>query len=287
VIATPQSRPLRLAFAGLAVAGAALLFNPPGTSGPASVQASSTGVVPPLATTAAPVDELVARIERARRQGMAALDALVAELETTAAEDGTDPSPRHALAEALLERSLLRDIRKGMAVGKPTHAELPEALAADVAAGIGAAEQAIEAGDDTAEIHRILSALLSRQVTGIGSALRLRGRIDAELKLAEEREPEHPKVLIARGCGQLFAPNRLFGHDPEAAEAKFMAAAESLPSDERPLMFASMCAWLLGDRDRALTHIEAAAARNPSHPYVDAVAQRLRDGVTDPFGPDA
>lgn len=287
MIAAPQSRPLRLALAGLAVAGVAMLWGPADASDTNAVRASSLGTIPAVTPRATALGEHAERIELARRQGMEALDAVVAELEATVASGAPDASLLHALAEALLERSLLRDLRKGMAVGKPTHEKLPEALAADVAAGIRAAERAIEAGDDTAEIHRILSALLSRQVTGIGTALRLRGRIDAELKLAEERDPEHPKVLIARGCGQLFAPNRLFGHDPEAAESKFLAAAARLPDDERPLMFASMCAWLLGHPERALAHIEAASDRNPTHPYVRAVAQRIRDGAADPFGPDA
>lgn len=285
MIRAPSRSTWGLALVGLAVAGLGVSLDFPGTT-PAATSAAAMLSGSPAAPanpgrTESPSDE----IDRARREGLASLDLLIADLE--ARTSSPRPEDLHALAEALLERSLLRDIRKGMAVGRPTHAELPAELAADVDAGVHAAEQAIAAGDDSAEVHRILSALLSRRVTGIASALKLRGRIEAELRLAEERDPDHPKVLIARGCGQLFAPNRLFGHDPAAAEAKFLRAAEGLPTDERPWMFASMCAWLLGDAERALSHIDAAAARNPAHPYVREVARRLREGTDDPFGPDA
>lgn len=293
----PFRNPMGLAIAGLALASVATWWGSDFTSPTGMVQAGIAGLpaAPGADVTArallsgadAGARTVAQRIDAARREGMERLDAVVADLSQRTAQGDAVSADWHGLAEALLERSLLRDIRKGMAVGRPTHAELPTELASDVAAGIRAAEKAIEAGDDSAEIHRILSALLSRQVTGIGSALKLRGRIESELSLAEERDPDHPKVLIARACGLLFAPNRLFGHDPVTAEQKFLRAAELLPDDERPWMFASMCAWLQGDGKRALTHIEAALERNPDHPYIVEVGQRLRAGADDPFGPDA
>jgi hypothetical protein len=287
VIRARLRKPVGLLIVGVAAAGLATGWDSDTASSAGSVRAGVSSTRGPATSAVTVLLDAARRIDDARRQGMQALDAVVADLERETARAGAAAEDWHALAEVLLERSLLRDVRKGMAVGRPTHTELPTDLAADVAAGIRAAEKAIEAGDDSAEIHRILSALLSRQVTGIGSALKLRGRMEAELALAEERAPDHPKVLIARACGQLFAPNRLFGHDPVAAEQKFVRAAEALPTDERPWMFASMCAWLQGDGERALTHIDAAAKRNPDHPYIREVAQRLRAGAPDPFGPDA
>ncbi|MDA0931979.1 MAG: hypothetical protein O3C51_00850 [Planctomycetota bacterium] len=285
MIRAPSRSTWSLALVGLAIAGIGVSLDFAGASPVGTSSAAMLTGVPSAPANPGRPGTTSEEIDRARREGIASLDLLIAGLVTRASD--ASPEDLHALAEAHLERSLLRDIRKGMAVGRPTHAELPEELADDVDAGVRAAEQAIAAGDDSAEIHRILSALLSRRVTGIAAALKLRGRIEAELQLAEERDPAHPKVLIARGCGQLFAPNRLFGHDPAAAEAKFLRAAEGLPTDERPWMFASMCAWLLGDAERALSHIDAAVARNPAHPYIVEVARRLREGTDDPFGPDA
>lgn len=216
----------------------------------------------------------------------AAMDAFVAE--QIARCDAT-PDEAHVwcdLAEAHLERCLLRDTRKGMAVGEPTHESLPEANADDIEAGLAAADRAVELGEPGAEVHRIRSALLSLRVTGFGSALSNRPAIDAALKRAEEIDPNHPRVVVARACEKLFAPNSFLGHDPESARRMFLLAAEALPLDERPYVFASMCAWLLERNDEAVTLMEKATARNPNSLYAAEVLRRLRAGEDDPFGRD-
>jgi hypothetical protein len=216
---------------------------------------------------------------------LAALDAFVAEQRARA--EAADRADEHrVLAEAHLERCLLRDTRRGMAVGEPTHAELPAPNQADIEAGLAATDRAIERGDPSADVHRIRSALLSLRVTGFASALANRPKIDAALKAAEAIDPGHPRVVIARACEKLFAPNRLLGHDPAAAERMFVAAAAALPLDERPLTFAAMCAWLLERNEDAIEHLGAAAARNPQNPYVREVLRRLEAGEDEPFARD-
>ena len=151
--------------------------------------------------------------------------------------------------------------------------------------GVAAIARAVELGDATSEVHRIEAGLLSMQITGWASALRLNQRIDTALTRAAEIEPTNPRVQVALGCRKLFAP-RLLGHDPEGAFDHFGPAAEALTVDERPLMFAAMAAWLTGDVDRATRLVERATARNPNNAYAAEVARRIAAGVSDPFADD-
>lgn len=186
------------------------------------------------------------------------------------------------LAEAYLERALLPDLELGLAVGKPNRDELPPAVEADVEQGMLAIERAIELGDETAEAYRVLCALLSRQIVGFASLMRLNGRIDEAVERAIELDASNARVLVTLGCRKLFAP-KMFGHDPEGSLPYLLSAADALEHDERPLLYAAFAYWLQGDGQAARAMLVRAIARTPANSWARVVMQRLDAGDEEPF----
>lgn len=261
------------------VVGVVLAFRLRAQLGDASGESTT---ISPLAVV--PRSELLART---RLSGsIEALDRFVAEQRERCADVTAAAEEWRVLAESLLERCLARDTHKGMAVGRLTHTELPAANRADLDAGLAAIDAALGRGDDTADARRIRSSLLSLSATSWTDVLRLRARVEAALRAAEAIDADHPRVVVARACEKLFAPNRFFGHDPAAARRMLEKAATALELDERPLLLAAMCAWLQERRDDAIDLLERAASRNPNNRYVTAVLARLRADEDDPFGRD-
>lgn len=189
------------------------------------------------------------------------------------------------LAEALLERARTHAQDKGLTVGKPVFAEIPKAMAADLAEGLCAIERARTLAVEDAELLRIEAELLTAQITGIGSAILLDGRISELIRKAMVLDPGNPRLQVAMGCRKLFAPPFL-GHDPAAAKSYLLAAAASLSIDERPLLLAAMACHLLDQDDRALELLASAAQRNPHNRFVAAVVKRMEAGEQEPFARD-
>lgn len=189
------------------------------------------------------------------------------------------------LAEALLERARTHAQNKGLAVGKPVFSDIPEAMAADLAEGLGAIERARALAAEDSELLRIEAELLTAQITGIGSAILLDGRISELIRKAMVLDPGNPRLQVAMGCRMLFAPPFL-GHDPAAAKSYLLAAAASLSIDERPLLLAAMACHLLDQDDRALELLASAAQRNPHNRFVAAVVKRMEAGEQEPFARD-
>lgn len=196
-----------------------------------------------------------------------------------------DASGLRTLAEALLERALAHASHKGMRPGEPVFTELPAAVAQDLDAAENALRAARQAGDDSAETYRIEAAVLGNRITGFASALQLNGRIEAALREAVQRDPQHPRIQVALGCRYLFAP-ALLGRDLARARQHLEAGANALPLDERPLLFLALLAELEGNRAEAVTRLEQALARNPHSRYAQTVLARLRGGEPDAFGRD-
>jgi tetratricopeptide (TPR) repeat protein len=213
-----------------------------------------------------------------------ALDPIVARLRerTNAAAD--DARAFHLLAEALLERALLRSHLRGMAVGKPVYPELPPELAADVDGGLAAAQRARELGDEDGDLHRIEAGLMSQKITGLTSALQWNQKIVAALERAKQSARDNPHLHVVLGLRKLLAP-KLLGHDPDGALQHFEFAAGTL-DDERPAVFAAMASHLQQKREQAITWLERAAAKNPRNVFARVVLERLRRGEQDPFARD-
>ncbi len=264
-----------LVLAAVAMLGWELVRSQLGASTPERTQVS--------ASTARGSSEELARVRLAG--DLAPLDSFVAAQRTRCAERGRAEDWR-VLGEALLERCLLRDRDKGMAVGRPTHTELPEPNRKDIDAGLEAIDKAVALGDTDPDAERIRSALLSLTATGWMQILSLRPRIEAALRAAEQRDPNHPRVVIARACEKLFAPNRFLGQDIAAAERMLLRAAEALKLDERPYVLAAMGAHLLGRTEDAKSHLRKALERNPSNRYAREVLRRIEAREDDPFGRD-
>ncbi|MGE0143491.1 MAG: hypothetical protein AB7I19_07060 [Planctomycetota bacterium] len=236
------------------------------------------------AATILPTSEEIAR---ARLTGsLEAIDDLIQRQTVRSRNQANDPATWRGLAEAHLERCLLRDQHKGMAVGKPTHTSLPESNRTDIDLGLQAIEKALELGDPDPDAPRIQSSLLSLKATGWSEVLALRPKIQAALRKAEGVDANHPRVVIARACEKLFAPNRLFGHDPGAAERMLLRAAERLELDERPFVLAAMAAWLQQKPEQAIELLERALGRNPNNRYAREVLRRLRTAEAEPFARD-
>ncbi|GAB4147809.1 MAG: hypothetical protein Fur0037_16080 [Planctomycetota bacterium] len=189
------------------------------------------------------------------------------------------------LAEALVERVQTRAHLFGVEVGKPVFDELPPEVARDLEEGLSLIREAREAGDDSCDNYRIEAALLGNEITGLGSALALAGRIREALDAAAARDRNEPRLQMAMGLQKLFAP-RFLGHDPRAALQHLEFAAASLPDDERPAIFAGMAAYLLRQREKAISWLERAIERNPANLFAKVVLDRLRRGEERPFERD-
>jgi hypothetical protein len=216
--------------------------------------------------------------------GGEAIDRHLARLEADAA-GGAQPALLRRIAETRLERVLQRAQRKGLRVGEPVWADLPEPVRADVAAGLAALRAARERGDEHSESFRIEAGLLAQQIQGLASALRLNAQVDAALRRALELDPANARAHVALACRSLFAP-RLLGHDPRRALDHLAAAVHALQRDERPLVFAAFAHHLLGDAGATLACLEQALARNPDNAYAREVLRRLRAGEARAFERD-
>lgn len=214
-----------------------------------------------------------------------ALDAVVADLVARTQAVPGEARTFHALAEACLERALLRSHRRGMVVGEPTWSTLPQAIADDVDRGLAAIGKARELGERAASLWRLEASLLSQRITGLTTAMQWNDRIQAALKKATELAGDDPQLHVALGLRKLLAP-KLFGHDAGKALEHFDYAAKALGDDERPAVFARMATWLQQKRTVATGWLEQAVARNPRNEFARVVLRRLRAGEADPFGRD-
>lgn len=214
-----------------------------------------------------------------------ALDAFVREQAERCAKADASAEDWRILGEAHLECVLQMTSVKGMAVARPSFPKPPATLLAHLDAGERAIERARALGDQHSETARIEAGLKSNRIVGIASALRLGSEVDRLIGEAAERDQGNPHVAVARGCRLVFAP-RFLGGDPQAALMLFEQAAEAMPDDERPLVFAAFAAHVVGDAGLARKHIHAAARRNPANRYAAEVSGRLERGEADPFGRD-
>jgi tetratricopeptide (TPR) repeat protein len=213
------------------------------------------------------------------------LDAFIASQQAALQTSPDDAIAHRILAEALLERCMLRTHRLGMRVGKPTVETLDEPTEADLGAAEKHVLRARELGDETAANHRIEARLCSQRITGALTGIRFGSRVESALQTARELDPQSGEVHVAIGLRKLMAP-QWFGQDWNAALEDFCFAAGRLPHDERPRVFAGMACHLLERREQALQWLEEAVQLNPSNAYARAVLKRLRDRESDPFGRD-
>ncbi len=233
-------------------------------------------------SSTAPVDRSV---ELARvRQSCQRQDLVVflAEQQERAKQTPLNPEVLRVLAEAHLELGQFDDIGAGLKIGAPIRTTVSEQLRGHIDAGMKALLQARDLGDDGAENHRIESALLALEIHGLASAFKVNGRATAALNAAVERDGANPRVQVAIGCRLLFAPAML-GGDAERAREHLIAGAKGLPYDERPLLYAAMASWTLGDVERCQRLLEQASNRTPANPLVKAVKRRLAAREDDPF----
>lgn len=224
------------------------------------------------------------RLAEARRAGtVEALSAFIAAQRTLIEERPNDATLWRVLAEAYLERSQQRVSHKGMSVSRPMYDEVPPAVRQDLDLGDAALAKARELGDATSESYRIEAALISGRITGLVTVMRLRSSITHAISTALELDPTNPRALVSAACQKLFNP---FSSEVDQARADFLRAAKALPLDERPLVFASLAAFLSDDLEGAIEHCREAAERTPGSAYANEVLRRLEAGEDDPFGRD-
>lgn len=243
--------------------------------------------VPPAPPAAAPVGEprRLALLEARRTCAPADLDQFIAEQQALVQKEPANAAQARILAEALLERVLLRNMRKGMAPGTPLYDEVPAPIAADLQLGLELVAKARALGEQCADLFRIEASLLSNKITGIGSAMQWNGRIQKALGEAAKLDQSLPSLHVALGLRKLLAPPML-GQDTEAALQHFEFAAGHLPADERPRVFAGMAAFLLKKREQAIAWLQRAVSANPNNVFARAVLQRLEAGEAEPFARD-
>lgn len=242
--------------------------------------------VPEQVGQIAPKSDFARRIDMGRRSGkVATMDEVVRELQERTRTSPEDAEAWHLLASAALSRLQTRTALRGITVGKPLYDTLPTEVAADVDLGLAAADKARTLGDDSGDLYRLEAGLLGQRITGFSSALQWNGRIQKALAKAVELIPEQPKLHLALGLRKLLAP-RFLGHDPAGALEHLQFAAEAMPDDERPALFAAMALYLQDKRQQAIVWLEQAVARNPDNPFARAVLRRVQRDEQDPFGRD-
>ncbi len=212
------------------------------------------------------------------------LDRFVEEQQARVARTNA-PSDVRVLAQAYYERALVRDIKRGLAVGAFISKESYAANRSDIEAGLAAIARARKLGDDSAELDRIEAGLLTRQFTGLAKVFRYRARVQAAIQAAAKKAPRSGHVHIALGCDRLFTPAWL-GQDIEGAIQHFRFAAKALPLNERPLLFTAFAHYLKGRREKCIAWLERARERSPKNPFVRAVLARLRRGEKNAFERD-
>ncbi len=275
-----MSRPIALLCCGCLVAIGATGYGMIGDPAVAEVE------VPGKVGAAAPRSDLANRIDQGRRScQVAAMDAVITELQHRTSKSPDDAEGWHLLASAALSRLQTRTALRGIAVGTPLYDTLPSEVVADIDLGLAAVDKARALGDDSGDLYRLEAGLLGQRITGLGSALQWNGRIQQALAKAVELIPEHPKLHLALGLRKLLAP-RFLGHDPAGALEHLQFAAEAMPEDERPALFAAMALHLQDKRQQAITWLEQAVSRNPDNPFARAVLERVRRDEQDPFGRD-
>lgn len=212
------------------------------------------------------------------------LDGLVADQQELVEEDPT-PENLRVLAEAVYERILARDMRKGFKIGSFVDAASYAINRGDIELGLAAIRRAKKLGDTSAESDRLEAGLLSQSLTDLGAVFKTRAAIDAALQRALKKDPRNGHVHVALGCRLLFVPSWL-GQDIDKAIEHFEFAARVLPNNERPCLFAAFGRYLQGARGACREWLEKARAKNPKHPFLLAVLARLAAGEDKPFERD-
>ena len=228
------------------------------------------------------------RVLLARRDGIRGLDAFIEHQRRLVAGSSEPDATGYALtilAMALGERCSARNAGRGIQVGRPLYEQVPEPTERDITEGLDALDRAQELGFESSELHRIRSLLLSCRVVGLTSALRWKGQIGRELQRAFELDPNNPRAHVGQGATEILTPAFL-GQDCTSALNRLIPAAEALPLDERPLVFAAMAAFLLGKRGQSLDLLDRATERRPSARFAAVVAERIRRGEKEPFAGD-
>jgi hypothetical protein len=238
------------------------------------------------ATTPAARDGLAAQLHDARRScELPRVDAVLAAIAARCAAEPRVAAHWHLLAQAHLERALLRGHDKAMQVGAPTFPEQPPELKADLTAGLAAVRTARELGDEDGDLYRIEAGLMAQHIVGLSSAWEWNRKIQDALRAAGERDAHNPHLHVALGLRSLLAP-KLLGHDPADALGHFEFAAKALPDDERPAVFAAMACSLLKRRQQAIEWLERAVGVNAHNRFARVVLARLRANEPEPFGRD-
>jgi tetratricopeptide (TPR) repeat protein len=215
----------------------------------------------------------------------AELDRFVKEQQSLVQQEPDNAAQARILAEALLERVQLRNMRRGLVPGEPLYGELPPAVEGDLRLGLEMVAKARALGERCADLFRIEAALLSNRITGLASAMQWNGRIQSALGEAAQLDEALPALHVALGLRKLLAPP-LLGQDVAAALRHFEFAARQLPGDERPRVFAGMAAFLLQKREQAITWLQGAVTTNPNNVFACAVLKRLQAGEAEPFARD-
>jgi tetratricopeptide (TPR) repeat protein len=215
----------------------------------------------------------------------AELDRFIREQQALVQAEPDSGAEARILAEALLERVQLRSMRRGMAPGAPLYDQLPAAIDSDLRLGLDLVGKARALGERCADLFRIEAALLSNRITGIGAAMQWNGRIQSALGEAAQLDQSLPTLHVALGLRKLLAPP-LLGQDVDGALHHFEFAAEGMPGDERPRVFAGMAAFLLHKREQAIAWLQRAVATNPNNVFACAVLKRLEAGEPEPFARD-
>ena len=209
---------------------------------------------------------------------------VVAKAHKLAIEAPADAWAWHRLAEAHLESAQQRINMRGIRVGEPAFESMPPDFAADLQAGLEAVEQAKAHGDDSASLYCVEAMLLSRQITGLISALRLTHAVNRALDSASRRDEHAAEVQFTLGIKKLLSP-KLFGHDARSALEHFQQAAQD-ERDDRAQMFAAMAYHQLGQQEEAALWLRRAVETNPANLFAKAVLHRLQAGEAEPFGRD-
>jgi tetratricopeptide (TPR) repeat protein len=204
-------------------------------------------------------------VEEARKAyDFAALETLQKNLLEQAKKNPEDPSAQFAVAECFSVRAAFnrrdRFIQGENKAKRKQQNEWGKAV-------MPYAEKALKLAktdSEKAHAHRILGELMSHQITGMMSGMRLGPKSKKHTQAALELLPDDAECQRALGLMYLYNPG-MSGGDPKKAVTTFQACAKAAPNSDAYLLLQAMAHRKAGEVEKAREVAEQCLALNPKN----------------------
>jgi tetratricopeptide (TPR) repeat protein len=158
-------------------------------------------------------------------QDRAALEKVVAEYSTAAANTPNDAEAQYRLALACSFQAEVAIEQRDKKAGQQAAER-----------GIKAGEKAVSLKPDSAEYYRVLGTLYGQAIVDISSGLNYGAKAKEAINKAVEKAPKSSAMYVARGVGNFYLPAML-GGGPKPAIDDFRKAIELDPNNSEAYLW--------------------------------------------------